>query len=410
MSAVTPNDKHNHKRTELNKVSDKNSHSTDTFAALAVFTGDWELVDQFNVAGVSITTTNATDGVLTMETSHDGISGGGPNRDFTDTRFAAPHMWTLSEKYFRIIYTNGTTEATALSIQTKYSHSGNILLAHQLNEILPAESEAILTRPGSTFDLEAARSHINGNNAEFFIGHNSSFTTTWEDIWATGGTVPWLTTATIVEIVSSHAADNGTTPGLGLLSVEIHGLSATGVDQEEIILTNGTTPVQSTLSYIRVNKVHSQEVGTYGGSHQGIILCRVTGGGATLSTMTGVEGAAGSSVQFGSGEAGNGFWSVPLGKVMYITQLDYHPDVSANKSMNIKLYEREDLLNVANTFGPRREIWGVDNVNIGDVVPFKSHIKIKPLTDVFFRANATTTSALEVDLDYYLVDEDSAGK
>ena len=44
-----------------------------------------------------------------------------------------------------------------------------------------------------------------------------------------------------MKIASSDAADNGTTPGLGVQSVEIHGLSATGADQDEVLLTNGTT-------------------------------------------------------------------------------------------------------------------------------------------------------------------------
>lgn len=387
-----------------------NSREASTLAAGATFQGVGETVSGFGRAGIVARSDNATSGTLTIEVSEDGVRWGGPTRYWADTRFAVPHMWNIVEPYFRILYTNGTTEATNLSIIVQYSNNADTNLVHQLNEILPAESEATLVRAGSSFSLEMAREHITGNEAPFFIGHNPSFSSAWEDIWAAGGDVPWLTVATKIEIISSSAADNGTTPGLGVHSVEVHGLSATGEDQKETILTNGTTAVQSDLTYIRVNKVHSEMCGTYGGSHQGNITCRVTGGGATLSLLSGAEGSAGSSVQYGSGEAGNGFWSVPLGKVMYITRLDYQPDVSANKSMNIKLYEREDLLDVTTPFSPRRELWGVDKVNQGDNVEFPSHIKIKPLTDVFFRANATTTSALEVDLDFFLVDEDSAGK
>ena len=38
-------------------------------------------------------------------------------------------MWNIVEKYFRIKYTNGTTEATALSIQVQYSNNSDILLS-----------------------------------------------------------------------------------------------------------------------------------------------------------------------------------------------------------------------------------------------------------------------------------------
>ena len=99
-------------------------------------------------------------------------------------------------------------------------------------------------------------------------------------------------------------------------------MSDAGVDQDEVILLDGTDAVESELEYIRINKMHSEKVGTYGGSHKGDITCRVTGNGAVLAVMTGVEGLKDVSVQYGSGEAGNGHYSVPLGKVMYITNLE----------------------------------------------------------------------------------------
>ena len=40
---------------------------------------------------------------------------------------------------------------------------------------------------------------------------------------------------------------------------------------------------------------------------------------------------------------------------------------------------------------------------------FKSHIKIKALTDLWFRAKASASAAIEVSLDFYLVDADSEG-
>lgn len=388
-------------------TTDFNSRDAATLAAGAIFQGVGEDVSKYGSVGISIKTDNATDGVLTIETSHDGITYGGPTRDWSDTRFAVPHMWVIVEKYFRIKYTNGTTEADNLSIQVHYSKNSEILLAHQLNEILPAESEAILVRPGTSFDLDAARVHIMGQRSFFFFGFNNLVGATWVDIHPNSGNVNWLTTATKIEVLSSHAAD--TSAGLGVRSIEIHGLSATGEDQDEVIIMNGVTPVESALTYIRINKMHSETCGTYGGSHQGDITCRVTGAGATLSKMIGEEGSAGSSVQYGLGEATNGYWTVPLGKVMYITRLEVIPDVATNKTVTVHLYEREDILNVSAPFAPRRVIWEEDGVNRAITKEFKSHIKIKALTDLFFRAKATATSSIQVTLDFYLVDADSDG-
>ncbi|MDB4786192.1 hypothetical protein OAG36_00510 [bacterium] len=392
-----------------------NSRDAATLAAGATFQGVGEDVSKYGRAGISISSDNATDGILTIQTSHDGVTYGGPTRDFADTTVAAPHMWNIVEQYFRIKYVNGTTEATNLSIQVQYSSNADILLAHQLDEILPLETESIIVRPGTHFDLDVARQHITGQRSFFFFGFNNAVGTSWEDLWPAGGNINWQTAAAKVKIASSDAADNGTTPGLGVHSVEIHGLSATGVDQDEIILTNGTTPVESTLSYVRVNKMHSEMCGTYGGSHQGDIECRVTNAvfanGALLAKMTGVEGSVDTAVVYGSGEAGNGFWSVPLGKVAYITRLEVIPDTATNKDIDIALYEREDILDVTTPFAPRRVLWSESAVNSTIEHEFKSHIKIKALTDIWFRARTVSsgTSLIEVNLDFYLVDANSNG-
>ena len=389
-----------------------NSRAAATLAAAATFQGVGEYVAKFEKVSVSIISDNATDGVLTMETSHDGVTYGGPTRDFANTTTSAPHMWLIAEPWFRIKYVNGTTEATNLDIKTRFSSDGNILLAHQLDEILPLETESQIVRPGTSFDLDAARKHFTGQRSFFFFGFNAVVGTSWEDVWAGGGDINWQTTAAKVKVASSDAAD--TSAGLGVRSVELHGLSATGVDQDEIITMNGTTAVESSLTYIRVNKLHSETCGTYGGSHQGDIECRVTNAtfanGALLAKMTGLEGAVDTAVVYGSGEAGNGFWTVPLGKVMYITQHEVIADVATNKTVDIVLYEREDILNVSGSMAPRRILWdesGVEEANIEKT--WKSHVKIKALTDVWFRAKASANTKVEVSLDFYLVDADSAG-
>jgi len=397
-----------------NKISANgvNSRAAATLAAGATFQGEGEDVRGYGRAGIAIHSTNTTDGTLTIEVSHDNITYFGPPRDWADTSIAVPHMWEIVEPWFRIKYVNGTTEATALSIVTHYSVNGAIFLGHQLNEILPAETEALVVRPTNSFDLDAARKHITGQRAFFFFGHNNALQNgTFEDVWAGGGNINWQTVAAKIKVASSHAAD--TAAGLGLQSVEIHGLSPTGVDQDEVLPLNGVTAVESALTYIRVNLVHNEDVGTYGGSHQGDIEVRVTNAvfanGDLLAKMEGIEGAADSSVQYGYGEAQNGFTSVPLGKVLYITRLEVIP--KANKAINVILYERDALLTVATPFQPRRIIWSAEELETPIEKEFKSHIKIKALADLFFRAEGTgAVSGVDISLDYYLVDADLNGE
>lgn len=275
---------------------------------------------------------------------------------------------------------------------------------------LVGSGDCTVVRQITSIELDYARKHITGQRAFFFFGFNDAVGTSWEDIHPNGGDINWQTAAKDIEIISSDVADNGTTPGLGVQSVEIHGLSATGADQDEVILTNGTSAVAGTLTYIRINKMHSETCGTYGGSHQGKITCRVAGAGATLSMMTGEEGNPDTAVVYGSGEAGNGYYSVPLGKVLYITRLEVIPNFGAsNKTIDIALYERENILDTTTPFAPRRVLWQETGVENAIQKEFKSHIKIKALTDIWFRAKGSATSKIEVSLDFYLLDQDSSG-
>jgi len=389
-------------------VSELNS-TTALLAGGETFTGTAEDVSGYTTVSVSILgTTAAATGTLYFETSSDNVTFASIPRVITDITQDVPHIFLIAEKYFRIRYVNDSVaQLTSFRIQTMYANGRPMTLSNTVANPITINHDAILARVVSNIDLDLARKLITGQRAFFFFGFNDAVGTSWEDIHPNGGDINWLTTATKIEVLSSHAAD--TAAGLGVRSVEVHGLSATGEDQDEVIAMNGTSAVESALTYIRVNKMHSETCGTYGGSHQGDITCRVTGGGATLSKMTGEEGASGASVQYGSGEAGNGYWSVPLGKVMYITRLQVIPDVVANKTVDIALYEREDILVTSAPVAPRRVLWQEKAVTAPIDKEFKSHIKIKSLTDVWFRAKGSANSAIEVYLDFYLLDANSDG-
>ncbi len=280
---------------------------------------------------------------------------------------------------------------------------------HHFQEVIPPEQHVNINRNITSVDLDLARRLITGQRAFFFFGFNDEVDAAWEDVWAAGGDIPWLTAATLVEIISTNSAD--VAGGIGVQSVEIHGLGPTGEDQSEVIPTNGTNAVVSKLTYIRINKMHNQEVGTYGGSHEGNVTCQVVSGGAVLSTMIGREGAVNLSVQYGLGEAGNGFWSVPKGKVAYITDLVVTPNIKGNQTMDVILYEREGITDITDPFLPRRVLWSAIEIGAEVSKRFKSHIKVKQLTDIFFRAqNSGTGGKVAVSLDFYLLDQNADGE
>ena len=71
--------------------------------------------------------------------------------------------------------------------------------------------------------------------------------------------------------------------------------------------------------------------------------------------------------------------------------------------------EREDILNVTTPFGPRRVLWSEEEFVDPIIKVFKSHIKIKALADIWFRAKGSAASKIAVSCDYYLVNADANG-
>ncbi len=401
--------------TELGGLVSTVNSTTATLAGGAVFTGTGEDVSNYSSVSVIYKSdvVSALSG-LSMQFSQDNTNWDVQLVGDLGAKTFQVHNLVPTANYFRVVYTNGAGAQSFFRLQVMYHKATSPTLITRAGQ--PQSTvDATPTRQTAEIDLDFARKHIPGGRAFFFFGFNNAVTTTWQDIHPAGGDIQWQTVAAKVKIASSNVADNGTTPGLGVQSVEIHGLSASGVDQDEVILTNGTDAVESSLVYIRVNKMHSETCGTYGGSHEGDIECRVTnetfGSGALLSKMTGLEGTINTAVTYGSGEAGNGYWSVPLGKVMYITRLEVIPDTATNKDIDIVLYERENILDVTTPFAPRRILWGESAVSTTIEKEFKSHIKIKALADIWFRARTVSSgsSLIEVSLDFYLVDADASG-
>lgn len=386
-----------------------NNSTIATLTAASVFTGTGEDVSNYSSISV-LWTSDQVSGTagLSMEFSTDNSNW--DRKLLVDNGIASgTHKLSVIAKYFRVVLTNGGVNQTSLRLQTLYHSDNSLPLVSRLNQQLNLTQDCALVRPISPIELDLAREQITGQEKHFFFGYNDDIdAAVWEDIWANGGNINWLTAAGKIEVLSSDVAD--TSSGLGLRSVEVHGLSTTGVDQKEVIAMNGTSAVESALTYIRVNKVHSEEVGTYGGSHKGDITCRVTGGGAILSLMKGFEGGPGVTVQYGSGEGGSGFWSVPLGKVAYLTGGSIIINTTGVKTADVVLYERDSLLDISTPFIPRRVLWSAIEAQGRIPIVFKSYIKLKSLTDIFFRAQASANNTkIEVYLEYYLLDANTDG-
>ena len=101
----------------------------------------------------------------------------------------------------------------------------------------------------STFGLNVARGLVPGISGVFMAGFNSAFANgTQESFWSHSELYPWSSWGSggTLSCVSGSASDTGTLTIVGLNST-------TWETQTETITLNGTTPVVSSNSYIRLN-------------------------------------------------------------------------------------------------------------------------------------------------------------
>ena len=121
-----------------------------------------------------------------------------------------------------------------------------------------------ITRAGrfEPFELQVARGQIMGHTAVTVFGYNPDVDTAEEAIWPNGGTIPHVTTASILKISSSSI--NDTAAGTGARTVYISGVDGNYNTVSETVTLNGQTAVNTVNSYIALNQFYTATVGSTG--------------------------------------------------------------------------------------------------------------------------------------------------
>lgn len=130
-----------------------------------------------------------------------------------------------------------------------------------------------------------------------------------EDIWFAGGTYPFPTSATTLEVLSDSA--NDTAAGTGMRTMQVIGLDADYVEQTETVTMNGTNVVALANSYLRLNRAQVTSAGS-GRVNAGNVTIRETGGGQTRGAM-----------RAGYGIMRQAIYTVPLGQTLAICAATY---------------------------------------------------------------------------------------
>jgi hypothetical protein len=129
------------------------------------------------------------------------------------------------------------------------------------------------------------------------FAYNPEVNGTQEDIWSQGGTLTRLSSAATASIVSTSA--NDTAAGTGARTMLIDGVDNNWNRITETVTLNGTTPVITTKSFLRINRMYITSSGT-GQTNAGNITATIT---ATIQA----------SIVAGAGQTEKSQYAVPMG-------------------------------------------------------------------------------------------------
>ena len=169
-----------------------------------------------------------------------------------------------------------------------------------------------ITRMGlfEPFELQVARRQITFHEAFCQFGINTNVATSNETVWiGSSGIYAFPTAASVMKISSSSTDDDAA--GTGARTVLINGLNANYDPVAEIVALDGQTAVNTTNSYIRVNKMVVLTAGT-GGTSVGSIYA------GTGNVNSGVPDVVVNQTGVLANETESSFYTVPAGYTAFI--------------------------------------------------------------------------------------------
>jgi len=164
-------------------VESEGNSSTDVLTAGETFTGEWELIKDYAIIKVFISSDQAgAIGGLIFQQSPDMVDIDNEVYEYTNS---TPKLFTPNPvaKYFRILYTNGTADQTRFSLATIYSYVYAKPTSHRLGDRVTGNDDAELTKSVVAFRDENDDTYHNiGTQHAMPVDSGSIFAhNIWED-------------------------------------------------------------------------------------------------------------------------------------------------------------------------------------------------------------------------------------
>jgi len=245
-----------------------------------------------------------------------------------------------------------------------------------------AREVSSITRIGTSepFELQIARGQIAYHESVYKFGNNSAVADSIETIWPQGGLYSYLSAATVLKVSSSST--NDASAGTGARTVELFGLDGDYNEISETVTLNGQTAVNTTQSFLRINRMIVRSAGS-GEANAGNIYA------GTGTVTTGVPANIYAIINGdGSNQTLMALWTVPAGYTAYLMQYDVSNGTTSNTPAVCKLSL------VARPFGEVFQIKDVKSLTTGMhientlVIP----VKFTEKTDIEARAISSSNS------------------
>ena len=175
-----------------------------------------------------------------------------------------------------------------------------------------------VTRVGAyePFELQVARGQIAGHTCLKFFGYTTALGSTamgplWEGLTGSGGNYPYPASAVVMTLASSSASDTA-------VSILIEGLGAGYVEQTEVVALNGTTNVNTTKTFLRINRMST-------------VLGNAVGNVTAINS-----GTTYAKINAGVGDTQMSLYTVPAGHTFYQTNFEAGSNTSVTSGSYIK--------------------------------------------------------------------------
>lgn len=249
-----------------------------------------------------------------------------------------------------------------------------------------------ISRVGTTepFELQVSRGQIPWHYPQFKFGFNPDIDNALETVWAEGGLYSYLSAASVLKVSSSSLDDAATQTGAR--QVEIYGLDADYNEISEIVQLAGQTAINTSNSFLRVNRMIVRSAGS-GGANAGVIYA------GTGSISSGVPANKYATIAAGDNQTLMALWTVPAGYTAYL----YETHVTAacttsNKLLTATIVARPEgeVFQVKDKFGIQ-----IDGGDIRQVYNFplkfteKTDIEVRAISDAG-AANAEVSAGLDM--------------